>query len=85
VQAKGNLDVAIVATSNASTVSLGTITRRVVINPQRRQQLLLVETLPANLPAGTYTLTGTVDPNNVFNAPTVTNNTFVDPFPLTVT
>lgn len=84
IQAKGSLDIDVVASSSTATVDLGTVTKRIVINPARRQALLLVEVTPTTMPAGSYTLTGTVDPNHVFNDPTVTNNTFTSAIPLTI-
>jgi hypothetical protein len=83
-QAKGPLDIDVVATSTTATVDLGTVTNRIVLNPGRRVRLLLVETLPTTMPAGTYTLNGTVDPNHAFNDPTITNNTFTAATPLVV-
>lgn len=90
IQAKGNLDIDVIATGTSSTggtttVDLGTVTKRIVINPARRQRVLLVETAATTLAAGTYTLSGTVDPNHAFNSPTITNNTFTSTTPLIVT
>jgi hypothetical protein len=84
IQAKGSLDIDVVASSSDATVDLGTVTKRIVINPARRQAVLLVEVTPTSMPAGTYTLTGTVDPNHVFNDTTVTNNTFTSAIPLMI-
>jgi hypothetical protein len=84
IQAKGDLQIDVVATSSGATVDLGVVTKRIVLNPARRQRYLLVETTPSNMPAGTYTLTGTVDPNHTLNDVTVTNDTFTSPIPLVI-
>jgi hypothetical protein len=84
VQALTTIGFDVVATATASSIDLGTVNKRVFVNPGRREVLLLVEHVPADAAAGTYSVKGTIDPNFVYNDMTVTNNMFASPLTVTI-
>lgn len=84
IQAKGTLTLDIVATSTASTVELGPVEKHILINPKGRQILLLVVAVPSDAAAGTYTLSGVVDPDDVFNSASFSGNTFASASPFKI-